>query len=587
MKNILKKFVPELGFTCVLLLLTYLLQFSKENWEYQVISSDGRGYYAYLPALFLQKDHTFQKTAEVEAKSYSNAVQQHYLHLDARGQSFNKYYPGLSVLQTPFFATACAVSKITGRPLTGYTKLFHVCVLLGSVFYAVVGFYFFRKYLELRLENRRWSLLIAGLVFFGTNVFYYVVKYPSMGHGYSFALFAAFAYFVVRYSDAGKRRQALALGFILGIIFLLRPTNLLIVLAIPFLLGSKAATLDFFRRLFQLKNGHLLFGALSFGSMVSILFLLWKWQTGHWIIWSYQGEGFNFAHPQFWKTLWSYRTGVLLLLPMALIATIGAVLLTFKNTFQGISWFVYMAVLTYLTSSWWCWDYAGSFGHRIYVEHWVFLGLPLFAFLTQVRWKALAVGAVSLALLLNTGRAYQLNQDIITLQRFNADTYWKSLLAFDRSASGTFYSYVQCQPYGKIRKAWKTAVTAPQETLEVLPENEFSCSVDFTYPQDRGDHKFFFRASFDKFRDEDKPIDNIFWVIDATDTLTGKRAYMAYPFYEYKAEAAGCWKHLVIETEVEDTQSEFHVAKLYLWNPGKNKLSLRNVAVSIEEFVAE
>jgi hypothetical protein len=586
MKTRLRQFVPEFGFTCVLLLLTYLLQFSKENWEYQVISSDGRGYYAYLPALFLQKDHTFQQTANVEAQSYANAVQQHYLHLDAEGQSFNKYYPGFAVLQSPFFATACVVSKVTGRPVTGYTKLFHVFVLLGSVFYAVVGFWFFRKYLELQFGNKRWSLVIAALVFFGTNVFYYVIKYPSMGHGYSFALFAAFAYFVVRYSREYRGRQALALGLILGIIFLLRPTNLLIVLAIPFLLGFATATRSFFRKLFQLKNGHVLLGVIAFGSMASLLFLLWKWQTGHWIIWSYQGEGFNFSDPEFLKTLWSYRTGVLLLLPLTLLATIGAVRMTFQNRFQGISWFVYMVVLTYLTSSWWCWDYAGSFGHRIYVEHWVFLGMPLFVLLSQVRWKKLAMAAVSLAVLMNTARAYQLNEDIITLQRFNADTYWKSLLAFNRAASGTFYSFVQCQPFGIAKRTWKTPVTAPNQTLDILPENEFSCSVDFAYPADRENHKFFFKASFDKFRDEDVPIDNIFWVIDATDTLTGKRSYMAYPFYEYKGEAAGCWKHLVIESEVEDTQSEFHVAKLYLWNPGKNKLSLRNVTVDIREFVA-
>ncbi len=66
-----------------------------------VITSDGRGYYAYLPAVFIHGN--FQKSSQQEKSAYTNEIEQLYLYKDKNGELYNKYFPGVAVLQLPFF----------------------------------------------------------------------------------------------------------------------------------------------------------------------------------------------------------------------------------------------------------------------------------------------------------------------------------------------------------------------------------------------------------------------------------------------------------------------------------------------------
>ena len=167
----LKSFLPELVVGLVLFILTITTFWGTENYEYRIIHSDGRGYYAFLPAIFIQKDLSFKSTHTAERGSYDLDIDPHYLVENKKGQSFNKCYPGVAALQLPFFLAATLLesgeSNITGYSLT-YLKLFHI----GALFFGVLGFYFLRKYLGLVLVDNRVALITTVLIFFGTTLFY-------------------------------------------------------------------------------------------------------------------------------------------------------------------------------------------------------------------------------------------------------------------------------------------------------------------------------------------------------------------------------------------------------------------------------
>jgi hypothetical protein len=75
-------------------------------------------------------------------------------------------------------------------------------------------------------------------VFLGTGLFYYTVMEPAMSHAYSFFLFCAFipaADLAMQRVD--KRSLTLLSMQSLALIVLVRPTNVVIVLAMPFVAG--------------------------------------------------------------------------------------------------------------------------------------------------------------------------------------------------------------------------------------------------------------------------------------------------------------------------------------------------------------
>ena len=62
--------------------------------------------------------------------------------------------------------------------------------------------------------------------------------------------------------------------------------------------------------------------------------MLWKWQTGSWVVYSYKDEGFDFMHPHFWEFLFSFQKGWLLWSPIIGIAFFFAALFHFRQAIQ-------------------------------------------------------------------------------------------------------------------------------------------------------------------------------------------------------------------------------------------------------------
>ncbi len=98
-----------------------------------IISSDGLGYYSYLPALLIDHDITYQKVTEREKKilRYDRYVPGYLVKSGNR--VVNKYFSGEALLLLPFFLVATFLSLAVGIEITGYSFFFQLFTGLGAL----------------------------------------------------------------------------------------------------------------------------------------------------------------------------------------------------------------------------------------------------------------------------------------------------------------------------------------------------------------------------------------------------------------------------------------------------------------------
>jgi hypothetical protein len=159
---------------------------------------------------------------------------------------------------------------------------------------------------------------------------------------------------------------------------------MLIIFFIPFLAGSFKNLKNGFNTLLTNKKS-LIIGIVLFVAMASIQAVLWYLQTGKFIVYSYQGESFNFLDPHFYSILFSYKKGLFVYTPVLFIALLSTFWFAFKrNFFMLTTWISFFVLLTYVLSSWWSWYYGCSYGLRAYVDYYAIFFIPFALMLNQI-----------------------------------------------------------------------------------------------------------------------------------------------------------------------------------------------------------
>jgi hypothetical protein len=135
----------------------------------------------------------------------------------------------------------------------------------------------------------------------------------------------------------------------------------------------------------------------SFLLIGSVQLGYWKWVSGHWLVYSYQNETFDWLHPHIWKCLVSYRSGWLTYSPVMILALAGFITLFKKH--RKIFWpaALFSLVFMYLCFSWQTWWYGGSLGQRAMVQAYPVLALPLASLLNYLMQKNFLVRILTLA----------------------------------------------------------------------------------------------------------------------------------------------------------------------------------------------
>lgn len=360
----------------------------------RVINGDGKGYYAYLPAIFIYHDLTFSffdKDPEKFGYQYSNTFL-----LNHNEKNLNKYTCGEAILLVPFFLMAMLYSWLAGMPVDGYNNAFHIFCALGNLFYFVAGLFVTKKVLR-RYELSNLSIALSLLaITLGTNMLNYVVFESSMSHVFSFFTIALHIYTAIRYFESPSFKVLLLGGITLGLIILIRPINGMIVFAYPFLAGDR----NFFLIVKQ-HFSHFLVAGIAACAVVGVQLALWKLGIGDFLVYGYKNEGFYFRQPPpLFDYLFSFKRGAFIYSPVLLLSLAG--LWKMRRRPAEMLWLIFFLLLVvFVHASWWSWYYGDGLGERPLIDFYVFFALLLaFAFedisQTFMKWAL----AISLTLLI-------------------------------------------------------------------------------------------------------------------------------------------------------------------------------------------
>jgi hypothetical protein len=546
-----------------------------------VIRSDGRGYYAYLPAVFIYNDATFQASMEAEKRSSPLLMDQLYVYQDEQGNFYNKYFPGIAVMQLPFFGMACLASWLLGYPVDGYNTVFYFFFFVGALFYAIAGMFFFSRVLKMLFPSHaqlvKW---IVPLIYLASTLLFYSFDTPSFSHLYSFFLFGLFSLTVLNLKKEQSLLKFIFLGLITGLIVLVRPTNGLVLFAIPILLADAQSFRNFLRHLVAQKARYFIAGFIGLSSVVFIQLLCWKWQSGDWVKWSYNGEGFNFFQTPFFSGFFSFRIGLFLHAPILLLSIAGIVSIAKKNTFQFAAYGLYFLVNSWVILSWWCWDYESNFGPRPFTEHLFFLLIPLIYFVMNFpRW--IVVSAFGLITLNGVIRYMEVQSGFMKDQRFTAANFLPSLKFWDQSNHSRWNFTRSAVPHGNLIQ--RELLLDEKGILKITTHDLYPFGVEQPLAKPRTNERMYYRVKLDKRQNEEK-FENVFLVIDAYTEDQKKRYYRAIDLFNDRLEGQENWAHLEFEGQVYDNFQEYDFVKIYIWDPGAKTFLIKDVEMIFETY---
>lgn len=409
------------------------ISWGDEKWK-GILEADAKGYYAYLPAVFIYNDLNFGFFDHIEKEKYYDENLYYDYRAGTNETVVNKYFSGTALAQSPFFLAAHLCSYLFGYELDGYSKLYPVFINIGGLIYLILGLYFLSSTLSTYGVNEWQKSLTLIAAVFGTNLFYYSAIEPGLSHVYSFAFISMFVWYSRRYFQSFLGRDFFILAALLGLIVLIRPVNGLVIFIWPMLAGS----------LSELKNGFrsavanyswVLAGAAVFLILISIQLVIYKVSTGQFYVDSYGEEGFNFGSPRMFDILFSYKKGLFLYTPMYLLSFTGCYYLWRSSRFAFWSWVGFFLLITYVFSSWWNWYYGGSFSSRVFVEF-----IPAFMILlaislkhiSRLAWRSLYVFLIFLLVAVCQIQTYQYRYYEIHWSDMTKEKYWDVFLRVDR-----------------------------------------------------------------------------------------------------------------------------------------------------------
>ncbi|SNR40166.1 hypothetical protein [Hymenobacter mucosus] len=361
----------------------YYPKWNKKGTE-ALLSWDAYGYYIYLPAVFIHHDLKDLRFGEGVIKEFQPTI--------AFDQAFRppgsnhyvlKYSSGMALQELPFFMAAHALAKPLGYPANGLSEPYQFAIQLGGVLVGLLGLALVRRALVPRFGEWPAALTMIVLVL-GSNYLEYAAIGGAMTHIWLFTWYAVLLTLTPSFYRRPTMGRAVAIGAVVGIMTLTRPTEILATL-LPLCWGLRP-TAAAFRERFLFWGRYWPYGlwALVGGAaFVLVQPLYWHYASGNWIVYSYQDQGFSWLRPHLWEGLFSYRAGWLLYSPLLFTALFGFGALRRQVPEAFWAMLVFTILFIYVTFAWDIWWYGGSLGQRAMVQSYAVLAWPMAA---ALRW---------------------------------------------------------------------------------------------------------------------------------------------------------------------------------------------------------
>ncbi len=428
MKRIKNYVFVGLVFCCFNVFLS--AQYHNKGHINNIIASDARGYYQYLPYFFIKHD--------IKLQDYS-------YHFD-NGVSFNKHTCGVAVLQTPFFLTAHAFDCIVKKDLSGYGNIYAYSIIIATSCYLFLGL-LFTFLLIVKWFNKKTAWLSVMLLYGSTNMFFYSIVEPGASHIYSYFCFAGFVYFVDRFYASPNFKNNLGAALFFAMAFLIRQTNIFMILFM--LLYNVYSFNDFFLRIrfFIKEYKYILIYILCCFLLFVPQMLYWKTVVNEYIVfaykYSYSEESFLYwKNPKIFEVLFGMSCSWLPYTPIMAISLASLFYLVFKKQYQAIPILLIFLLALYTCASWWAYNFSCAFGYRPFIEYYSILIIPLAylinGILTMWGKTALKSGFLILFLMfvfLNVSMTYQFQWETWCGLDWNYEKYFEMIGKIMRNVS--------------------------------------------------------------------------------------------------------------------------------------------------------
>jgi hypothetical protein len=298
-----------------------------------------------------------------------------------------KYSMGVAVMMLPFFLIGHLLTLLTGYPADGFSLFYQLSVGFAGVVYALVGLFLLKRVLQRFFAP--WVVVVTLLgVLLGTNMFNYASFDSTFSHAFSFCLFALLLYILPHWYQSMSYRNSLLLAAVCGLIILVRVPNGLVWLFVPFFGITGLENLKERVRFFWQHKILLLLMVLTIFLIQLPQILYWHFITGHWLVNSYQSEGFRFwQEPHLWGVLFGEQRGLFVWSPVLLLCIPGLWFMANKVQPFFLPTIIYLPILLYLTASWHDQGLGATYGQRLWIDSLSILALPLASLLAALRWK--------------------------------------------------------------------------------------------------------------------------------------------------------------------------------------------------------
>ena len=351
---------------------------------------DDSFYYFWLPSVVIDHDVDFSNQIK-QSGTLDDDYRQEALAAPRAptGLVANKYPPGWAVGSLPFFLAARAVMPASSN---GFEPAYLLAVWAGQLLYALAGLWLATRILARFFAPATAQIaVLAGWL--ASPLIYYQSARLAMSHSQVFALVAAVNWLALRIFDGDSRRRTwVLLGFWAALLVVTRNVAVVYLVLPAWVVAQRLRRLGDAASLVAGAAGPLL-----------VQLAAWKALFGSWIVYSYGGERFDFAHLHLTEVLFSPRHGWFYWHPLMLVGLAAFVAWAWRRT-EGRAWLASLVAIVLLNAAWPTWWLGSSFGHRGFEAATLFVMVGLAAAIERWRtgWpRRLLAGGLTVAIAWN------------------------------------------------------------------------------------------------------------------------------------------------------------------------------------------
>jgi len=528
------------------------------------VNGDGHGYHGMLVGLFL---HGNPAAAPIRAGFFTPAGQGHAI----------KYTCGAPLMQAPFFLLAHGIAFLRGTSdPTGLSIEYQFGALVGAITWSLLGLL-----LIARIGSRAgiadpviaFTLVLIAL---GTGLMYYAIITPAMAHAYGFAAVSWCCYEAQGVWQ--QRKGALVrLAFALALAVLVRPTLVLIVpmLAVVAVLAQG--------RWQHLANARSIVQATLAGLAVLMLQpLLWKLQSGAWLVDGYASEGFNWRDPRMWSVLFGARKGFFFYWPALLLLLPALAWALWQRPRPMMPVLLGLLAMAYVTSAWWNWYYGHGYGMRALVDV-----LPVCALLIMAWFAAIGSQARNVAMLcaspliaLQLFQSWQHEKGILHPFNMDREKYALSFLRTDTRIGQRFGNGYIAELYAP--HGWDTVASvslSADSTLHLSGSWQHTPALRLSGDRLPAGRELYANIEFSRRSIDPFASDSAF-VVFTYSTEGIQRMHETFAMNDIRGLDDTQWRQWRHAFNMPKAEAGDEVA-IYLWQPGHGRIELRDLRVTL------